>query len=62
MTFKRGAGNRFVLLCQSRNAIGKLMKTYLHRPIEILSLLNTGDFQNIFTFSKIHYLQATLHI
>ena len=44
---KREAGTSFVLLCQSRNTNGRLMKTYLHRPIEIFYFLPARDFKNI---------------
>ena len=43
---KQGSIN-FISSFQSRNAIGRLVKTYLHQTIEILYLLLSGDFKNV---------------
>ena len=47
------AGTRFALLFQSRNKIGRLMKTYSHKPIEILYFLLSGDFRRFSNNFKI---------
>ena len=36
---KQEIGNNFMLLCQSRNVIGQIKKTFLHRPIKILQFI-----------------------
>ena len=38
---------------QSRNTIGRFMKTFLHRPIEILLFLPAGDFRHFWHNLKI---------
>ena len=42
---RKKADTNFVLLSQSRNMIGRFMKTYLHRPIKILQFFTPGRIQ-----------------
>ena len=37
----------FILLLESRDTIGRLMKTYLHRPVKFLYFLPSRDFKNV---------------
>ena len=51
-------GSSFVLLIQSRNAIGRLKKTYLHKPIEIGPFLPAKNFKkNSHNFKIFLYFQ-----
>ena len=67
---KKEAGISFILLPQSRNTIGRLMKTYLYKPIKILYFLPAEELKNIshktlkysFVFSSICYLHAESRI
>ena len=43
---------RFVLLFQSRKTIRRLIKTFVHKPIEILYFLPNRRFQNIFNITS----------
>ena len=45
VSLTKEAGTGFLLLFQSRNTIGILMKTYLHRLIEILPFVPAGIFK-----------------
>ena len=42
---EKEAGTNFVLLCQSRNAVGQFRKTYLHRPVKTLHFLTPARIQ-----------------
>ena len=46
---EKEAGTNFILLSWSRNMIGLLMKTHLHRPIKILQFLTPGRIQKCLT-------------
>ena len=43
------AGANFGLLSRSRNMIGWFMKTYLHKPINMLQFLSRGKIQKCLT-------------
>ena len=44
---KKEVGTSFILLFKSRNTIGRLIKTYLHRPMRILYFLLAWNFKNV---------------
>ena len=50
-TSKEEAYTRFVLLFQSGNTIGRLIKTYLYRRIDILPFLPIGGFNICYLFN-----------
>ena len=49
---EKEAGINFILLSRSRQMIGWFMKTYLHRPINILQFLSRGKIQKFNITSK----------
>ena len=53
---EKEAGTNFVLLSQPRNMTGRFMKTYLHRPINILEFLTFGRIQKYLTLKCFSFL------
>ena len=51
---QKEVGTSFVLLCQSRTMIGRLMKTYLHRPTKT-AISHTRENSKMFNITSKYF-------